>query len=580
MNIRFKIPAPVRDKFRFGTLSFIFIVAYINVFQLIFGPENSIVGVIFTIMMSASMARDLTAAPVRHLIAQSLVLVWMALAAYWVNALPMPMSFMINFVTLLGILYAFTYEYSSHLYFPYILSYLFLIYISPVSGAQLPRRLMAMLAGAVSIMLYQWFMGRKRVVETAKDVLCGMIDMISHYIDSRLEGSVDAPDFPYMRSRLYQLSRTVYERRKRILCISDASFYMVDAGRGLEHLLVLINELPAPLCRNDRDLLINVRSRLAAFHSFLQQETGGIPLIDSSVPAAPENSKTSVLFQNSLNYIRDRLLHMTDPQNRSRYRETSLSFRFRLMAALDVSPVRAVYALRTALVLSAAACLVRALGMPHGRWLLFTLASVSLPYADDVPAKTKKRILATITGGLASVVIYSLVPSAAGRTAAMMLSGYLSFYFTDYAETFACSTIGALGGAVFMNAFGFWQVGNIFIIRLGYILAGAALGLIANCYIIPYSRSMATRHLLTKYQTLTELLTRICSADYVDTQLYYSLVIQAHLQEEKLASNAYLEDWAEVPDILAKCREKVHNAHRMRIEERMDAPVFEAGHLV
>ena len=89
MNIRFKIPAPVRDKFRFGTL--IFIVAYINVFQLIFGPENSIVGVIFTIMMSASMARDLTAAPVRHLIAQSLVLVWMALAAYWVNALPMPM---------------------------------------------------------------------------------------------------------------------------------------------------------------------------------------------------------------------------------------------------------------------------------------------------------------------------------------------------------------------------------------------------------------------------------------------------------------------------------------------------------
>ena len=72
MNIRFKIPAPVRDKFRFGTLSFIFIVAYINVFQLIFGPENSIVGVIFTIMMSASMARDLTAAPIRHLIAQGI----------------------------------------------------------------------------------------------------------------------------------------------------------------------------------------------------------------------------------------------------------------------------------------------------------------------------------------------------------------------------------------------------------------------------------------------------------------------------------------------------------------------------
>ncbi len=116
------------------------------------------------------------------------------------------------------------------------------------------------------------------------------------------------------------------------------------------------------------------------------------------------------------------------------------------------------------------ACAV--LGLPHGRWLLFTLASVSLPYADDVPAKMKKRILATITGGILSVVIYSLIPSPAGRTAAMMLSGYLSFYFTDYRETFACSTIGALGGAVFMNSFGFQAVGSMFLIRLGYILAG------------------------------------------------------------------------------------------------------------
>ena len=47
----------VKDKFRFGTLSFIFIIAYVNIFQHIFGPENSIVGVIFTIMMSASMVR-------------------------------------------------------------------------------------------------------------------------------------------------------------------------------------------------------------------------------------------------------------------------------------------------------------------------------------------------------------------------------------------------------------------------------------------------------------------------------------------------------------------------------------------
>ena len=67
-HISLKVPEVIRRNFRFSTLDFLFIILYVNVFQFIFGPENSIVGVIFTIMMSASMARDLTATPFRHLV--------------------------------------------------------------------------------------------------------------------------------------------------------------------------------------------------------------------------------------------------------------------------------------------------------------------------------------------------------------------------------------------------------------------------------------------------------------------------------------------------------------------------------
>ena len=158
---KWNIPDVIKDNFRFSTLSFIFIIFYVNIFQIIFGPENSIVGVIFTIMMSASMVRDLTATPFRHLMVQTLVLVWMALAAYWVSTLPAPLSFVINFITLLLILYAYTYEYSNHIYFPYILSYLFLVFISPVNAQQLPKRMLGMAVGAVSIMLYQGCLGRQ-----------------------------------------------------------------------------------------------------------------------------------------------------------------------------------------------------------------------------------------------------------------------------------------------------------------------------------------------------------------------------------------------------------------------------------
>ncbi len=570
----------VKGKFWPSTLSFLFILIYVNVFPILFGPESSIVAVIFTIMMTASMARDWTATPIRHLLIQSALLVWMALAAYWVTVWPQPASLLVNFLTLLAILYVYTYEYSSHMYFPYILSYLFLIFISPVGAERLPSRLASMAAGAVSIMAYQWLKGRRRAALTARDVLGEMIGDVRQAIRFKMGEETGTVDYRRMHHRLCVLSRTVYDRRKRALCISDAGYSMVAAGRGLEHLLTLVEELPGEVTAQERELLPLMDGQLETFCRFLHQEQAEIPPVEEAVFLEITEKKTAEHFLHQLIYIRDCLLHMTDPQNRFRYRGTALSLRVRLAAALDFSPVRAVYALRTALLLSLATALVQQLGVPHGKWLLFTLASVSLPYADDVPEKIKKRFWATVIGGLVSVVIYSSVPSAAGRTAAMMLSGYISFYFTDYVQTFACSTVGALGGAVFMEAFGLPAVSGIFAIRLGYIAAGVLAGYAANCLIFPYRRAEATRQLWEKYQSVTELLTRVCHMENPDPQLYYHLVIQAYLQEEKLSQNAALEEWEEFPALLGQCRERVREAHRSRIAGRVDAPLFDAGHLV
>lgn len=570
----------IKSNFRSSTLSYIFIILYINIFQTVLGPENSIVGVIFAIMMSASMVRDLTATPLRHLLIQTFVLVWMALAAFWVTTLSAPLSFIINFITLLMILYAFTYEYSNHMYFPYILSYLFLIFISPVNAQQLPRRILGMLVGAVSIMLYQWFKGRNRVVETARDVLSEMIDDICLFVSYRLGESAEGPELSEMHRKLSHLSQTVYDRRKKVLCISDASFSMIDVGRGLEHVMILIYGLSKNPSPQEQAFLWDIADKLKAFRAFLQMETDDLPPWTESDFTIEGNEKTSHLFCHTFMYIRDRMLHMKDPQNKTHYRKTALSLKVQIQAALDLSPVRIIYTLRVALLLACATLLVQTAALPHGKWLLFTLASVSLPYADDVPGKIGKRIIATLTGGFISFIYYSLIPSPAGRTVAMMLSGYISYYFTDYKETFACSTIGALGGAVFMEAFGFQAVGSIFIIRVGYVLAGAMAGYIINCLFLPYTREKATGHLWEKYRKTTDLLANICIADQVDTQLYYSLVIQAYLLEEKLTQNAHLEEWTDFPVLLSKCQIQVFKAHRKLIAERADAPVFDASVLL
>lgn len=528
----------LKDKFRFSTLSFIFIIAYVNIFQHFFGPENSIVGVSFAIIMSSSMVWDLTAAPVRHLFIQSVVLVWMALAACWVVFLPMPLSLIVNFITLFIILYAFTYEYTTNMYFPYILSYLFLVFISPAEPSQLPKRLLGMLVGALSIILYQWVMGRKRIEETAQDVLSKIIDDISRHISWQLKETPDKPDLNDTRHRLCQLSQIVYDRRKKVFCISDAGFSLIEAGRGLAHLLTYLQDISPEDAGTERELLQYTMAQLALYRAYVTQENPTLQPPAYSSKVRIKSSEAAARIFDYLTLIYEKLLDMSDPQRKTHYRKTALPLKMQLQTALEWSSVRGAYALRVSLILAGATALVQLLALPHGKWLMFTLASVSLPYADDVPQKIKKRIIATIAGGLISVIIYSLVPSSAGRTVIMMFFGYLSYYFTDYTEIYACSTISALGGAVFMNTFGFQAVSGMFLIRLAYILAGAAAAYILNCLVLPYGRDRATRALWKKYKSVTELRDRIRHTEKPDSQLYYTLVIQAHLQEDKLIQNS------------------------------------------
>ena len=558
------IKISIQNKFQFSTLSFLFIILYVNIFQLIFGKENSIVGVIFTIMMSASMVRDLTGAMLRHFFIQTVVLVWMAISAYLVTTLPAVLSVFINFLTLAVILYAYTYEYAQHIYFPYILSYLFLIFLGPIKLVQLPTRLLAMLAGAVSILLYQWVMGRNRIIETARDILSKMIDEIQNQIIKQLlNGTVNDVDAvnDNLHKELSQLIAAVYDRRKKALCISEASFSMIDVGRGLESLSRARQESIKENPENELEILQKLNLQLQDFQRYIHQETVKLPETEDL-----QWQGAAAILKHQLLYISNRLKRMSDPKHKIHYRKTAMTLRTQLQIALNYSPVRIVYALRTACLLALAVQAVQALHLTYGKWLLFTLASLSLPYADDIPAKIKKRLCATLIGGFISLLIYAAIPSIMGRTVAMMLSGYLSFYFTDYRDTFICSTIGALGGTVLLNVYGVVSVGYFVLIRLGYILMGIMIAFIVNCIIAPYTRKQATYQLWKKYHQVVEQLKYSCTRSQVDAQLYYSLVIQAFMLETKLKENTTKADWARSQEFLRECQYTIRHAHRRFIK--------------
>ena len=113
-----------------------------------------------------------------------------------------------------------------------------------------------------------------------------------------------------------------------------------------------------------------------------------------------------------------------------------------------------------------------------------------------------------------------------------------------------------------MHAFGLQDVGSMFLIRIGYILIGASIGYLANCLIFPYKRARATRQLWKKYTSVTELLSRITRKQQIDSQLYYNLVVQSYLLEEKLGQNANFEKWEEFPKVLSAHQKKIPYVHK------------------
>lgn len=546
----------VKKNFRFATLDCIFILLFISIFALVFGSSNSIVGVIFAVIMGASLQRDYTNAPIKHFCIMTVVMMLMCIAACYVAILNPYIALPINLLVSFAILYSYTYEYSSHLYFPYILSYLFLIFITPVQPVDLPIRLLSVLVGCLSVFIYHFVLKRNDAWKSVKGTLSEIIDITIYNIILIISNKSDSINDTQLRKCVCRLSRLIYDRRKNSYHISDAAFAAIDTARGLENLTVLLNTLTAD---KDSDLLKEISLTLDSFKEFLSGKTTSIAPIAQD---AYRYNQTAQELYTLMEYVRVHLLRMSEKDKRRRYRKSSVSLLSRIRSVVQFSSVRFIYALRVAVLLSLFTMAVQILNLPHGKWLLFTIASVSLPCADDVASKAYKRLFATLVGGIISFVLFSAISNPTLRTLIMTLSGYFSFYFADYKTNYACATVGALGGAMFATSFGVADVGMMVGIRLGYIVIGILIAVIANQVLFPITSKRINQNLMKKYTQTTTLLTTLCTDEHVDAQIYYNLVIQSNMMEESLMQYAEKENQGSIISDLKICRSKVRTAHR------------------
>lgn len=146
-------------KIKSNTILFVIILTFVKIFEAIFGAKNTLVGVTVIIAILVLMQEDLTKKPVQNFISLLLLNLLLGLFAH-VSSHNMWIGLILNFVTLSGIGYLFSFNLTKVTIIPFGLQYLFMLY-TPVSGSDFSKRILGLIFGAVLIMVVQLIIHRK-----------------------------------------------------------------------------------------------------------------------------------------------------------------------------------------------------------------------------------------------------------------------------------------------------------------------------------------------------------------------------------------------------------------------------------
>ena len=158
------------------SLTFLFVVIFVALFKSIFGSENTLIGVTTITALLMFLSKDLTISPIRNSI--RLVMFNLFIGVCSVLAVSnIYIGIIANFIALFAISYTLCYNLETPMYFPFTLQYLFLL-ASPVSIDQLPRRFIALIFGALFIILAQLITNKNRISKSGNKILISICNTL------------------------------------------------------------------------------------------------------------------------------------------------------------------------------------------------------------------------------------------------------------------------------------------------------------------------------------------------------------------------------------------------------------------
>lgn len=166
------------------------------------------------------------------------------------------------------------------------------------------------------------------------------------------------------------------------------------------------------------------------------------------------------------------LIIIEEDKSDSVYKEVSIFGR-----KVKVHTIRASYAMRIGILVALTTFLTQFFKLNEGRWMAYTVFSVTEFYSANCRIRAKKRIQGTIIGVIIVMILFLFIKSTALRGLIILVAGYLNSFFDNYRDIMILTTISAVTPIALSN-------GSIYAVveRLTFVIIGVILALIFNMF--------------------------------------------------------------------------------------------------
>lgn len=511
---------------------------------MVFSEDNSLVGVIAVTASLMLLERDLTASFLGNTLKFIGINLLIGIGAFIANT-NMWIAIPINFCIIFFLSYTLLFYLRKPLYLPFSLQYLFLV-SSPVSIDRLPLRLVALVCGALCIMIVQFLTNRKRLTKQGRSLLNAICSDLVLQIDQIIKKEESHSISERVQNSIITLRKLIYDKRENEFYLTEEGRIKLNLSVSLEKISVLLDNLKH--LEVSEHLFKDIKTYLKlAEETFIQKgatdqlEAHFNNLLNTYDFNSFKNLEILELF-NNMGFLKDSLkeLHTLSEDSHQFAKKTKINYYQNLLFDLKhmrKNSMKYSYALRLAVGITISFFITDLLGLSEGKWIAFTVLSIIQPIYEASTQKSSDRVFATFVGALLTSVLFTIFKDTTIRTLLLMSYGYIGSYFTAYRYTTIFVTASAIGSAALASGTVYTLTFN----RILYVIIGTGIALLLNKFLLPYKVEDNKKELNTLYEkTIYSMISEISQTIQGNENAHKikNLFLTTSLLEDRMRMNA------------------------------------------